>query len=177
MAILRSWKGKILQFLGKCAFHPIITIKFSSHTVCWRWALTHPLSMAQGIILTTAVIYGIILTKKWQGYWLGWYLIDPLLPYDQLFRRWKVSHLSGTFVCGENKRAGRGLGCSTDHTRKQLPFFMWIVPLVNFLREKNFPCTSQIKVLSLARMIIKSILKRREEVIRSANNGKSVHLD
>ena len=36
---------------------------------------------------------------------------------------------------------------------------------------------SQIKVLSIARMIIKSILKRREEVIRSANNGKSVHWD
>ena len=29
------------------------------------------LSKSQGIILTTTVLYGIILTKKWQGYWLG----------------------------------------------------------------------------------------------------------
>ena len=58
-----------------------------------------------------------------------------------------------------------------------IAFFMWIAPLVNFLKEKNFPRMSQIKVLSLARMVIKSILKRREEVIRSANNGKSVHSD
>ena len=46
-----------------------------------------------------------------------------------------------------------------------------------FERKKKFPRMSQIKVLSLARMMIKSILKRREEVIRSANNGKSVHWD
>ena len=62
-------------------------------------------------------------------------------------------------------------------TRVNNCLFMWIARLVNFLKEKNFPRMSQIKVLSLARMIIKSILKRREEVIRSANNGKSVHWD
>ena len=62
-------------------------------------------------------------------------------------------------------------------TRANNCFFMWIARLVNFLKEKNFPRMSQIKVLSIARMIIKSILKRREEVIRSANNGKSVHWD
>ena len=62
-------------------------------------------------------------------------------------------------------------------TRANNCLFMWIARLVNFLKGKNFPRMSQIKVLSIARMIIKSIRKRREEVIRSANNGKSVHLD
>ena len=62
-------------------------------------------------------------------------------------------------------------------TRANNCLFYVDCPARKLFERKNFPRMSQIKVLSLARMVIKSILKRREEVIRSANNGKSVHSD
>ena len=57
-----------------------------THSVL-KMTVDSSLSKSQGIILTTTVLYGIILTKKMAGILARLILDRPLLPYDQLFSR------------------------------------------------------------------------------------------